>query len=135
MGITLPILRRTGELGEFGVVSGADCPLLGLGITTALTKRASLCRPAGSTFHTLAASSQGGAFLPGAALCRDRKSRRVGSDWSSDVCSSDLLRRRSQNGQVSAVRLGRLFTRWLPRPRVVHSYPEQRFAEIGRAVV
>jgi group II intron reverse transcriptase/maturase len=39
-----------------------------------------------------------------------------------------FLRRRSQHGTVSAVRLGRLFTRWLPRPRVVHPYPEQRFA-------
>jgi RNA-directed DNA polymerase len=39
-----------------------------------------------------------------------------------------MLRRRSQKGKVSAIRLGRLFTRWLPRPRVVHPYPEQRFA-------
>jgi hypothetical protein len=39
-----------------------------------------------------------------------------------------FLRRRSQKGKVSAIRLGRLFTRWLPRPRVVHPYPEQRFA-------
>src|SRR5450631_2959339 len=39
-----------------------------------------------------------------------------------------MLGRRSQNGKVSAVRLGRLFTRWLPRPKVVHPYPEQRFA-------
>ena len=39
-----------------------------------------------------------------------------------------VLRRRSQKGKVSAIRLGRLFTRWLPRPRVVHPYPEQRFA-------
>jgi len=39
-----------------------------------------------------------------------------------------VLRRRSQKGKVSAIRLGRLFMRWLPRPRVVHPYPEQRFA-------
>jgi RNA-directed DNA polymerase len=39
-----------------------------------------------------------------------------------------FLRRRSQKGKVSAIRLGRLFTRWLPRPRVVHPYPEQSFA-------
>src|SRR5580704_8541161 len=39
-----------------------------------------------------------------------------------------FLRRRSQKGKVSALRLGRLFTRWLPRPKVVHPYPEQRFA-------
>ena len=84
----LPILRRAGELGEFGVVSGADCTLLGLGITTALTKRASLCRPAGSTFHTLAASSQGGAFLPGAALCRHPSKVRAvcGNSARTDPC-------------------------------------------------
>src|SRR5437762_5248933 len=39
-----------------------------------------------------------------------------------------LLGRRSQTGKVSAIRLGRLFRRWLPRPKVVHPYPEQRFA-------
>jgi len=39
-----------------------------------------------------------------------------------------VLRRRSQKAKVSAIRLGRLFTRWLPRPRVVHPYPDQRFA-------
>src|ERR1019366_1395738 len=69
-GRALPILRRTGELGEFGAVPGEDCTLLGLGFTTALTKWASLCHPAGSSFHTLVASSQGAASLPGAALRR-----------------------------------------------------------------
>ena len=39
-----------------------------------------------------------------------------------------VLARRSQTGKVSAIRLGRLFRRWLPRPKVVHPYPEQRFA-------
>jgi len=39
-----------------------------------------------------------------------------------------VLGRRSQTGKVSAIRLGRLFRRWLPRPKVVHPYPEQRFA-------
>ena len=39
-----------------------------------------------------------------------------------------VLARRSQTGQVSALRLGRLFRRWLPRPKVVHPYPERRFA-------
>src|ERR1035437_5479364 len=39
-------------------------------VTPALTKGESLCHPAGSSFHTLVASSQGGASIPGAALCR-----------------------------------------------------------------
>jgi len=39
-----------------------------------------------------------------------------------------VLRRHSQKGKVSAIRLGRRFVRWLPRPKVVHPYPEQRFA-------
>src|SRR5260370_3343733 len=66
----LPILRRTGKLGEFGAVSGEDRPLLGPGFRPALTNWESLCHPAGSSFQTLATSSQGGASLPGAALCR-----------------------------------------------------------------
>src|ERR1017187_6420329 len=88
MGITLPILRRAGERGEFGVVSGADSPLLGLVVTPALTKGESLCHPAGSTFHTLAASSQGGASLPGAALRRQSSKVRAVCDNSAptDPC-------------------------------------------------
>src|ERR1017187_5171591 len=88
MGITLPILRRAGERGEFGVVSGADSPLLGLVVTAALTKGESLCRPAGSTFHTLAASSQGGASLPGAALRRQSSEVRAvcGNSARTDPC-------------------------------------------------
>jgi len=39
-----------------------------------------------------------------------------------------VLARRSQTGKVSAIRLGRLFRRWLPRPKVGHPYPERRFA-------
>src|SRR2546421_709675 len=39
-----------------------------------------------------------------------------------------VLGRRSQTGKVSAIRLGRLFRRWLPRPKVGHPYPERRFA-------
>jgi len=66
----LPILRRTGELGEFGAVSGEDRPLLGPGFRPALTNWESLCHPTRSSFQTLATSSQGGASLPGAALCR-----------------------------------------------------------------
>ena len=87
-GWTLPIFRRAGELGEFGVVSGADCTLLGPGLTPALTKGESLCRPAGSTFHTLAASSQGGASLPGAALRRHSSKVRAvcGNSAPTDPC-------------------------------------------------
>jgi len=66
----LPILRRTGELGEFGAVSGEDRPLLGPGVRPALTNWESLCHPTRSSFQTLATSSQGGASLPGATLCR-----------------------------------------------------------------
>src|ERR1019366_5570346 len=69
-GRALPILRRTGQLGESGAVPGEDSPSLGPGLTPALTKGESLCHPAGSSFHALVASSQGGASLPGAALCR-----------------------------------------------------------------
>jgi len=47
---------------------------------------------------------------------------RIARYWGRD------LGRRSQTGKVSAIRLGRLFRRWLPRPKVVHPYPEQRFA-------
>src|ERR1019366_2366848 len=39
---------------------------------------------------------------------------------------ADLVR--GQPPQPTAIRLGRLFARWLPRPRVVHPYPVQRFA-------
>src|SRR5712671_258956 len=66
----LPILRRTGKLGEFGAVSGEDRPLLGPGSRPALTNWESLCHPTRSAFHSLVTSAQGGASLPGAALCR-----------------------------------------------------------------
>src|SRR5260370_37976213 len=66
----LPILRRTGELGEFGAVSGEDRPVLGPGFRPALTNWESLCHPTRSSFQTLATSSQVGAVLAVASLCR-----------------------------------------------------------------
>ena len=38
------------------------------------------------------------------------------------------LERRSQKGQVTWTRMNRLATRWLPPTRIVHPFPEQRFA-------
>jgi group II intron reverse transcriptase/maturase len=60
--------------------------------------------------------------VPGnwASLYRFRE--RIGMYW------RHALERRSQRGRLTAARLGRLFTRWLPKPRLVHPYPEIRFA-------
>jgi hypothetical protein len=38
-----------------------------------------------------------------------------------------VLKRRSQKGRLSAERTTRLCNRWLPRPRLVHPYPDVRF--------
>ena len=38
------------------------------------------------------------------------------------------LRRRGQRCRMNWARLHQLAERWLPRPRVLHPYPEQRFA-------
>jgi group II intron reverse transcriptase/maturase len=38
-----------------------------------------------------------------------------------------VLKRRSQKGRLSAERATRLCNRWLPRPRLVHPYPDVRF--------
>jgi RNA-directed DNA polymerase len=38
------------------------------------------------------------------------------------------LRRRSQKSRLTWARMNRLVTRWLPRTRIVHPFPEQRFA-------
>ena len=40
------------------------------------------------------------------------------------------LRRRSQRGRMTWARMNRILTRWLPRPRVMHPFPEVRFAAI-----
>ena len=47
------------------------------------------------------------------------------------------LRRRSQRDRLSWQRIGRLADRWLPLPRILHPWPEQRFAAItqGRSPV
>jgi RNA-directed DNA polymerase len=38
------------------------------------------------------------------------------------------LRRRSQNDRMTWARLGRLAADWLPKPRILHPWPSQRFA-------
>src|SRR4029077_8096955 len=38
------------------------------------------------------------------------------------------LRRRSQRSRLTWKRMGRLADRWLPQPRILHPWPEQRFA-------
>jgi len=60
--------------------------------------------------------------VPGnwASLYRFRE--RIGSYW------RHVLERRSQRGRLTATRLGRLLARWLPQPRLVHPYPQVRFA-------
>ena len=47
------------------------------------------------------------------------------------------LRRRSQRSRLTWERMGRLADRWLPQPRILHPWPEQRFAAItqGRSPV
>ena len=47
------------------------------------------------------------------------------------------LRRRSQRSTLTWKRIGRLADRWLPQPRILHPWPEQRFAAItqGRSPV
>jgi hypothetical protein len=39
-----------------------------------------------------------------------------------------ILVRRSQRGRMSWARLTPLLNRWIPPPRVLHPYPEARFA-------
>ena len=38
------------------------------------------------------------------------------------------LRRRSQKDRTTRTALNRLVRRWLPQPRILHPWPEQRFA-------
>ena len=47
------------------------------------------------------------------------------------------LRRPSQRSRLTWKRIGRLADRWLPQPRTLHPWPEQRFAAItqGRSPV
>jgi RNA-directed DNA polymerase len=48
-----------------------------------------------------------------------------------------LLRRRSQRSTMTWKRMWRLADQWLPQPRILHPWPEQRFAAItqGRSPV
>jgi hypothetical protein len=39
----------------------------------------------------------------------------------------NVLRHRSQRRQPSWDRLRRAFQRWIPRPRILHAYPDVRF--------
>jgi RNA-directed DNA polymerase len=47
------------------------------------------------------------------------------------------LRRRSQLHRLTWKRMGHLADQWLPQPRILHPWPEQRFAAItqGRSPV
>ena len=47
------------------------------------------------------------------------------------------LRRRSQKHRLAWKRMERLADQWLPQPRILHPWPEQRFAAItqGRSPV
>jgi len=38
------------------------------------------------------------------------------------------LRRRSQNDRTTRTAINRLVAQWLPKPRITHPWPEQRFA-------
>jgi group II intron reverse transcriptase/maturase len=59
--------------------------------------------------------------VPGNYASLNRFRERISRYW------RHALERRSQKGRLSAERLTRLCERWLPRPRLVHPYPEQRF--------
>ena len=59
--------------------------------------------------------------VPGNWASLSRFRERVGRYW------RRALERRSQKGGLTADRMARLFTRWLPQPRLVHPYPEIRF--------
>lgn len=60
--------------------------------------------------------------VPGNWVNLYRFRERIGRYW------RHVLARRSQRGRLTATRLGRLFKRWLPQPRLVHPYPQVRFA-------
>jgi len=59
--------------------------------------------------------------IPGNWGSLHRFRERVGRYW------RRTLERRSQRGRLTADRMARLCARWLPRPRLVHPYPEARF--------
>ena len=51
----------------------------------------------------------------------ERFRQRIGWYW------QHTLARRSQTGRISAERLSRLCAEYLPRPRLMHPYPDVRF--------
>ena len=59
--------------------------------------------------------------VPGNWASLNRFRERIGRYW------RQALTRRSQRGRLKADRIARLFDRWLPRPRLLHPYPEVRF--------
>jgi hypothetical protein len=59
--------------------------------------------------------------IPGNWGSLNRFRERIGRYW------RRVLERRSQRGRLMAARMTRLCARWLPRPRLVHPYPEVRF--------
>ena len=59
--------------------------------------------------------------VPGNWASLSRFRERIGRYW------RRVLERRSQKGRLSADRVTRLCNRWLPRPRLVHPYPDVRF--------
>jgi group II intron reverse transcriptase/maturase len=59
--------------------------------------------------------------VPGNTEATDQFVKEVARRW------LRTLRRRSQHGRLNWDRMGRLAERWLPKPRVLHPYPERRF--------
>ena len=59
--------------------------------------------------------------VPGNWASLQRFRERIGGYW------RHTLTRRSQRSRLKKDRMARLFERWLPRPKVVHPYPDVRF--------
>jgi hypothetical protein len=91
--------------------------------------------PASSALHPLAADGAGSGEVPRTGTGVVRQRHAVPGNWASLYRFRErlgrywhhALTRRSQTGRLSAERVTRLLKRWLPRPRLVHPYPEVRF--------
>jgi len=59
--------------------------------------------------------------VPGNLAAMHKFSERIRRYW------RRILERRSQTGRLPTTRYTRLFDRWLPRPRLLHPYPQVRF--------
>ena len=59
--------------------------------------------------------------IPGNMAALKRFRERIQQHWRRS------LRRRSQRSRLPESWLARLFTRWLPNPRILHPYPSVRF--------